>query len=441
INQIVDLIYETVDPESWRDRGLGDVGTIEEYGGNLIITQTPGNHRHIEGLLSQLREIRSLQINVETRVLDVDTTWFEQIGVDLDLYFNTNNTMFQQARAVDPNFQLSDFFGPGGQPLDTIIFGGPGQTGVLDADTPNPFNISNIATGNAVAIPIDTTGDGIPDGFTYAAGTGGFSPIANQQGFSPIGVTQGSLGLAKELFGTASVLGPAATVGLQFLDDIQVDLLIEATQADRRTVVMSAPRLTFFNGERAWIAVATATTFVSALNPIVGTGGTAFTPVIDRVFDGFVLDIQGVVSADRRYVNMTVIFASSQIEGFDQGTTVGQASGGGTLGGGAGQPLEGQFELPIISGQNIRTSVMVPDKGTLLLGGARQVREIEVETGVPVLSKIPFINRFFTNRITSKDESSLLILLRPEIIIQAENEDMLFPGLSDQLGGNGSLLR
>ena len=76
----------------------------------------------------------------------------------------------------------------------------------------------------------------------------------------------------------------------------------------------------------------------------------------------------------------------------------------------------------------------MPDKGTVLLGGQRQVTEVEVESGVPVLSKIPFINRFFTNRITSKAEETLLLLIRPEIIIQQENEDILFPGLSDQIG-------
>jgi general secretion pathway protein D len=69
------------------------------------------------------------------------------------------------------------------------------------------------------------------------------------------------------------------------------------------------------------------------------------------------------------------------------------------------------------------------------------VNETEVEAGVPVLSKIPFINRFFTNRISSKTEQTLLILIRPEIIIQQENEDLLFPGLGDSIGASASYLR
>jgi general secretion pathway protein D len=95
----------------------------------------------------------------------------------------------------------------------------------------------------------------------------------------------------------------------------------------------------------------------------------------------------------------------------------------------------------VIRVSQIRTTVSVPDKGTVLLGGQRTITEIELETGVPVLSKIPFVNRFFTNRVTSKTEQTLLILIRPEIIIQQENEDLLFPGLGDNLGGAASYVR
>ena len=62
------------------------------------------------------------------------------------------------------------------------------------------------------------------------------------------------------------------------------------------------------------------------------------------------------------------------------------------------------------------------------------MEEYETEVGVPILSKIPYVNRFFTNRVTSSEEVTLLILLRPEIIIQTENEGLLFPGLMDAVG-------
>jgi general secretion pathway protein D len=88
----------------------------------------------------------------------------------------------------------------------------------------------------------------------------------------------------------------------------------------------------------------------------------------------------------------------------------------------------------------VSTTVTVPDQGTVLLGGQRLTQEIEVESGVPVLSKIPFINRFFNNRSMSREERTLLMLIRPQILIQNETEDKFFPGLREAIrtGGFGS---
>ena len=87
-------------------------------------------------------------------------------------------------------------------------------------------------------------------------------------------------------------------------------------------------------------------------------------------------------------------------------------------------------DLPITLTHRIRTTVSVPDKGTALLGGQRTVKEYETEVGVPLLSKVPYVNRFFTNRATSREETSLLLLLRPEIIIQQQNEPVSTSGSS-----------
>jgi len=440
VQQIVDILQENVDPEGWRDLG-GDTGSLQELNGNLIITNTPRNHRDIEGLLSQLRLIRALQLNVEARLLTVSTDWFEQIGVDLDLYFNTNNTMLQQARAVDSNFQLSDFFGANGVPKEAVIFDSPTGTNQPPAQgaIPGAPYSNTFGTGYLFGQP---SGGPPPTDITYVTGPVG-PPIRQQSGFSPIGVANNSIDAIQELAGSGlsdfalSAAGtPALATGVSFLDDIQVDLLITATQADRRNVVLTAPRLTLFNGQRSWVSVANAITYVSNLIPATGDSSGAFQPVLDVVREGFVLDIEGVISADRRYVTMTVAFDLNENVDFAT-VTVSGAAGGGGIQGGRASSFEGQIQLPRIAGTQIRTTVSVPDKGTALLGGQRSMNEIEVESGVPVLSKIPIINRFFTNRIASKEEKTLLLLIRPEVIIQQENEEVLFPKLSGQMGAGG----
>ena len=194
--------------------------------------------------------------------------------------------------------------------------------------------------------------------------------------------------------------------------------------------------------------------FVSGLIPITGTATGAFQPVIGRVSEGITLDVSAVVSADRRYVTLTSWFDSSNIvelkktaftggvggQGGQGGGAGGQGGQGGQGGAGGGAILGGEIELPIIAVNQIRTTVKVPDKGTVMLGGQRKVQEFETEVGVPMLSKIPWVNRFFTNRKQSTNEKTTLYLMRPEIIIQEETEDVLFPGLSETLG-YGSTIR
>jgi type II secretory pathway component GspD/PulD (secretin) len=109
----------------------------------------------------------------------------------------------------------------------------------------------------------------------------------------------------------------------------------------------------------------------------------------------------------------------------------GIANQNGNNGGGGGTNnntvFQATLQLPILNLTSVNTIVSVPDGGTLLLGGQTLAGETEVEEGVPILSKIPFIKRLFTNRSTAKDESVLLILVKPMIIIQREVEQQQFP--------------
>jgi type II secretory pathway component GspD/PulD (secretin) len=57
------------------------------------------------------------------------------------------------------------------------------------------------------------------------------------------------------------------------------------------------------------------------------------------------------------------------------------------------------------------------------------VQEVEVDSGVPILADIPVLNRLFANTTTIKDERTLLMLIKPTIIIQSEEEELTFPGL------------
>jgi len=398
--ELLTIITTNVDEQGWQENG-GDVGFIQQLTGSLIITNTPANHRAINGLLSKLRQIRAMQINVEARFLLVQTDFFEQIGFDLDVYFNGRNNQVQAARAGIPNgaVQPSDFFDFSRGGLQRRVFGAL----------------------------TDANGDGTPDPTVGLA-------TANPGPLSVIGAGQNSLGQTESLASGNFAQGilsraPALGVGGQFLDDIQVDFLVKATQSDRRTVTLTAPRLTFTNGQIANMYVATQVAFVSDLQPVVGDSAVAFDPTLATVNEGVRLVIEGTISADRRYVTMNVDTSVAKIIGF-QNTAITAIAGGLAVNSAATQSF---IQRPTTTVTRVQTTVTVPDQGTILLGGQRLVSQQEVESGVPVLSKIPIINRFFSNRIEVREEQTLLILIKPTVLIQNEEEERFFPGLAESV--------
>ncbi len=405
-DDLIRIITAHVDPNGWSNNG-GDIGSIDKFQGNLIVNNTPRNHREIHGLLSKLREFRAMQINVEARFLLVSTGFFEEVGVDIDVYFNAKNNQVRTARATDRNIQASDFFD----------FQRGGLRRVLDSEQYAPDGSITPATG------------------TDPTANNALQNVTNPSPMSVVGAGQGSLSLAEQLIqgGFAGLVGPEApALGIagQFLDDIQVDFLIKATQADRRTVTLTAPRLTFTNGQTSNLIVATQRAFVSDLQPVTAEGAVGFDPTVGVVNEGVVLIVNGTISADRRYVTLDVSTSISKIDGFAQ-QEVNATAGNRIVGSG---DVAGSFiQLPTVTVTRVSTTVTVPDQGTILLGGQRLVTDSEVETGVPVLSKLPILNRLFSNRISSREEQTLLILIKPTVLIQNEQEEGSFPGIGESI--------
>jgi general secretion pathway protein D len=69
--------------------------------------------------------------------------------------------------------------------------------------------------------------------------------------------------------------------------------------------------------------------------------------------------------------------------------------------------------------------VSVPYGGTILLGGIKRLSEGRTEAGVPILNKIPYINRLFSNTAIGRNTQSIMMMVTPRIIIQEEEEEYL----------------
>ncbi len=160
--------------------------------------------------------------------------------------------------------------------------------------------------------------------------------------------------------------------------------------------------------------------------------------------EGTLMSIQAVVSEDRRYVRLTVVPFFSEIGDIDtftfdgQTTTNASSSSSATDGDDDGTNESADaannqsttvagttVQLPTFQFVSVTTTVSVPDGGTVLLGGIKRLSEGREEFGVPLLSKLPYINRLFRNVGIGRETDSLMMMVTPRIIIQEEEEQRL----------------
>ena len=408
VAKLLDIIRQTVEPESWQESGGG--GALRELNGQLIVYNTSDGQRQVRDLLGQLRDQRALMIGVEARFLTVASNFLEEIGVDLDFVFNQGSAGFDRAfnnqgqGLFDP-FTGSALLVPRRFSRAGVFPSVPGAGTAFGTQPPpaQPF-------GQAAYVP---TGTGIIPQFSNS------TPIGVNQGgidlVNPVGLNTGVPGSIAQ----AANFAPALNIAGSFLDNLQVDFLIRATQANRRSSVVQAPRLMMFNGQRAWVAVTLSRQYVASVTAQVAEGAVGVQPQIQTVPSGNSLDVEGTISADRKYVTLTLRLGFAQEPDIDR-FEVQRASGN----------SPGIFvSLVTQESQAINTTVSVPDGGTVLIGGLKQVGEIEMEAGVPILSKIPLLKRAFTNTTTVKDTQTLLILIKTKILIQNETEEEAFPTL------------
>jgi type II secretory pathway component GspD/PulD (secretin) len=425
---LIDMIKISVAPGTWKEGpesldgsgnsyglgagfagGVGDdapepIGSITPFFLNisLIIRHTSEVHDDIVDLLRQLRRLQDLQVSIEVRFITVSDSFFEQIGVDFDFSIQSD------AVGKHSSFAIPNPAAALGSTTNTNT-GGGGVNGGQTNTTP-PFLINPIRD------------HAIPGQSPLIVGRAGNGDTGNFTQDLQMPFLQGSANSITPFNALSSNTG--ATFGISFLSDLEVYLFLTAAQGDVRSNLVQAPKVTTFNGASASVFNYTGRNYVAALIPLVGAGAIGFQPVVQTFPDGVQLFVTPVVSADRRYVRMTLSPQFTTLIQFDTYTSQTGAVGGGGLGGGA-TSVTTQIQLPVFSITMVSTTVTVPDGGTVLMGGVKRLREERREFGVPILAKTPFIDRLFKNIGIGRTTDSLMLMVTPRIIILEEEEEKL----------------
>ena len=72
--------------------------------------------------------------------------------------------------------------------------------------------------------------------------------------------------------------------------------------------------------------------------------------------------------------------------------------------------------IPIVETSEAETTVKVKDGSMIMIAGLMREEKREDTTGVPVLSRIPFLKTFFGSRARVKKNTEIIIFIKPRII-------------------------
>jgi len=214
-----------------------------------------------------------------------------------------------------------------------------------------------------------------------------------------------------------TLIGTTQATGLSYLlykpDNFVAMLHALATKG--KVNILSSPRLLVRNQEEASIEVGsdipTATSTTSAAGTTTTT--STLTQNIQYKTVGIKLKIKPSVNEDKT----VVLDVEQEVSDTLPNVTVGQ---------------EG-FTYPSFSTRKTKTSIVVPDKQGIVIGGIMKEKKTKDYQGIPLLSSIPILGSLFRYTVDTSKKTELIILLTPHVITNSSESDQLTLEFMDKL--------
>jgi len=204
------------------------------------------------------------------------------------------------------------------------------------------------------------------------------------------------------------------TASWTLIDDTELNMLLRAIEKQEEAEIVNSQILSVLDRERGHVAVINQTAYVRDFDVEVAQASFIADPKVDVIQDGIVLDVKPVIQQDRKYIilelNPTVAELTRPIPTFTTSL--------------AGSTLPVTLQLPNLTVTSFATAARVPDGGTVLLGGLRQILTKERRAEVPLLARLPLIAFFFKQEGVSDENRSLMVMVRAWItdVRQAEGK-------------------
>ncbi|MCP3675388.1 MAG: pilus (MSHA type) biogenesis protein MshL [Gammaproteobacteria bacterium] len=202
--------------------------------------------------------------------------------------------------------------------------------------------------------------------------------------------------------GTSSLFGGIFSMSYQ---SSNFEMVIDLLETQGLVQVLSSPRISTVNNQKAVIKVGTDEFFVTDISSttIAGAGSSTTSPDITLTpfFSGIALDVTPQIDAEGNIV-LHVHPSISEVEDQEKLLTLG----------------EELLTLPLAK-STIRESdsiIRARSGEVVVIGGLMQTQTLNNDSGVPLINDIPVAGKLFNQKSISNSKTELVILIRPIII-------------------------
>ena len=371
-DNIATLVQQSIATGTWDSiEGV----SIQAQNGQLFVRHTPEVHRQIEGFLEGFRRYTSSMVNIEAKFLTITKDYLQEIGVD-----------WRGARtsAADGSELI---------PLDDLTAGFDDNTSAAFDD--NGLGLPSGSGSNPTAGAYYSEGE---DGSIRARSEGILSDYGSRLGVSG--------GLAMQL---------------SFIDDVQYSLIMNAVRKDERAQELTSVMLSTQNTERAYAAMLNQITYIQDFDVEVALASFIADPVVGVISDGIVLDVRPTIAQNRKTVSLelrpTIATILRPIAEFTSSL--------------AGLTTPITIQLPELQVASVNTTVVVPDGGTVVIGGLKKLFNIDQRAEIPFLSDIPILSLLFKKEGEASENRDVILMITATIIDANELKDRLEVKLSN----------
>ncbi|MBI4686362.1 MAG: type II secretion system secretin GspD [Nitrospirae bacterium] len=214
---------------------------------------------------------------------------------------------------------------------------------------------------------------------------------------------------------TAPTLGSGATAGLSYIlfKPDKLIAMLHALASRGRVNVLSSPRLLVRDQQEASIDVGAEIPTATGTTTSADTGAT-LTQNIQYKTVGVKLKIKPSIN-DEKTVVLDVTQEVSDVQQNNQQV--------------------GQFTYPAFTKREVKTSVVVPDKEGLFIGGIIKEKKDKGYQGIPLLSSIPLLGYLFRYTVDTTEKTELVVLLTPHVISSKEEGNAVTNEYLDKIKG------